>query len=231
MDVHQQDLHGEERYASLSDEFSLQFQLPTGFGPTVFAAIEPATSPVTVHLLQLVVPPGFHELYECTANTWTPPLFLFADFHLAVDTLAVPPGEGESPLSAPSSSSAPPIYSTYSHSDEGEPGMVSTIKGTPFSPIRTGVTAVWPSSRRAESPRSTRRGASVHPVSARLVAKYFGGTTKLYGTSTPVDRTRGPVRSLRHIRATCASSDSRGGTRLPATYKPSTQVRYSPSID
>ena len=85
MDVHQQDLHDDELYASLGDGSSLQYQTPTRteIGAEDFVAIfgfEPATHPLTVHLSQLVIPPGCNNLYVCTAHSPTSVLsLLFSD--------------------------------------------------------------------------------------------------------------------------------------------------------
>ena len=184
---------------------SLQYRGPTEIGPSYFAAffsLEPATNPLS---------PNWWYRQDATICTnarqiLRPPFFLYSP------TLTSP---SIAPLPVPPLRSSPRFTMLFLFPrmrSRANQAYSAAPRGTPFSHTRTAATGAWPSSRRAESPRSTRRGASVHLVSARLVAKYFGGTTKSFGTSTLVDRTRDPERSLRHMHATFAISDSRGET-------------------
>ena len=219
MDVHQQDLHDDELYASLGDGSSLQYQTPTEIGAEDFVAIfgiEPATHPLTVHLPQLVIPPGCNHLYECTANTPTSFFSLFSDSHLPVlfsdSHLPVLFSDSHLPVDYASTSDAstsaaraPSIESAVHHAlpssqdvEQGEPGVLSSTKGHPVLAYPNGgyrCMAIVTAS--GKSSQYTKRSECA--------------TTKSFGTSTLVDRTRDPVRSLKHPCHLCDQRLSRRG--------------------
>ena len=100
--------------------------------------LEPATPPLTVHLSQLVVPPGCNYLFECTANT---PAYLLSllSSTLPIDTPSPPslsddthtsPGAA-SPTESATAQRARHILPSPQSAGENEASEVSYIKGHP----------------------------------------------------------------------------------------------------